>query len=180
MNDDLKKECLKNRKKLFNYFLKMTGGDYDLSDDLTQQTFLKIFVFFDKYNMTKKEYLSTWCLKVGKNIYIDYLRRKKDIFESDLDTSEDKNFSFECILISEENIENNFLKKDLQEKMNEVFDTLSPREKELLLVLKMNVLDGLEYHKISKIVNKSNDTLRQGSVRIRKVLRNKLSEALQF
>jgi len=63
--------------------------------------------------------------------------------------------------------------------MNKVFDTLSPREKEALLVLKMNVLDGLEYRKIAKIMNKSNDTLRQGSVRLRKVLRIKLSEALQ-
>ncbi len=79
MNADLKKECLENRKHLFNYFFRMTGNDYELSQDLTQQTFLKIFVFFDKYNITEKEYLSTWCLKVGKNIYIDYLRKKKEI-----------------------------------------------------------------------------------------------------
>ncbi len=63
--------------------------------------------------------------------------------------------------------------------MNKVFDTLSPREKEALLVLKMNVLDGLEYRKIAKIVNRSNDTLRQSSLRIKRILRNKLSEALQ-
>lgn len=179
MNVDLKKECLKNRKYLFNYFYKMTGYDYELSQDLTQQTFLKIFVFFDKYNITEKEYLTTWCLKVAKNIYIDYLRKKKDILECDLDNLKDETFSFEKHLISEENIEKDFLKKDLQERINKVFDTLSPREKELLLVLKMNVLDDLEYHKIANIVNKSNDSLRQGSSRIKKILRNKLSEALQ-
>jgi len=179
MNVDLKKECLKNRKYLFNYFYKMTGYDYELSQDLTQQTFLKIFVFFDKYNITEKEYLTTWCLKVAKNIYIDYLRKKKDILECDLDNLKDETFSFSDNLISEENIEKDFLKKDLQERINKVFDTLSPREKELLLVLKMNVLDDLEYHKIANIVNKSNDSLRQGSSRIKKILRNKLSEALQ-
>jgi len=180
MNADLKKECLKNRKHLFNYFFRMTGNDYELSQDLTQQTFLKIFVFFDKYNITEKEYLSTWCLKVGKNIYIDYLRKKKEILESDLDDFKEETFSFESYLISDVNIENDFLKKDLQEKMKEVFDTLSPREKEALLVLKMNVLDGLEYRKIAKIVNRSNDTLRQSSSRIKRILRNKLSEALQI
>ena len=179
MNVDLKKECLKNRKYLFNYFYKMTGYDYELSQDLTQQTFLKIFVFFDKYNITEKEYLTTWCLKVAKNIHIDYLRKKKDILECDLDNLKDETFSFYDNLISEENIEKDFLKKDLQERISEVFETLSPREKELLLVLKMNVLDDLEYHKIAKILNKSNDSLRQGSSRIKKILRNKLSEALQ-
>ena len=179
MNADLKKECLKNRKHLFNYFFRMTGNDYELSQDLTQQTFLKIFVFFDKYNIIEKEYLSTWCLKVGKNIYIDYLRKKKEILESDLDDLKDETFSFESYLISEVNIENDFLRKDLQVRMNKVFDTLSPREKEALLVLKMNVLEDLEYHKIAKIVNKSNESLRQSSLRIKRILRNKLSEALQ-
>jgi len=180
MNADLKKECLKYRKLLFNYFYKITGNDYELSQDLTQQTFLKIFIFFDKYNITEKQYLPTWCLKVGKNIYIDYLRKKKDILECDLDDFKEEPFSFSDNLISEENIENYFLKKDLREILNKVFDTLPPREKEALLVLKMNVLDDLEYHKISKIVNRSNDSLRQDSCRIKKILRNKLSGVLQI
>ena len=180
MNADLKNECLKYRKNIFNYFCKMTGYDYELSQDLTQQTFLKIFVYFDKHSITEKEYLRTWCIKVGKNILIDYLRKKKDILECDLDDFKEEPFSFSDDLISEENIEKNFLKKDLQERLNKVFDTLSPREKEALLVLQLNVLDDLEYHKISKIVNRSNDSLRKGSSRIKKILRNKLSEALQI
>ena len=55
MNADLKKECLKYRKRIFNYFYKMTGNDYELSQDLTQQTFLKIFVYFDKHGITEKK-----------------------------------------------------------------------------------------------------------------------------
>jgi RNA polymerase sigma-70 factor (ECF subfamily) len=179
MNTDLKKECLIYRKRLFNYFYKITGNDYELSQDLTQQTFLKIFIFFDKHGITEKEYLPTWCLGVGKNIYIDYLRKKKDILECDLDDFKEKPFSFSENLISEENIENDFLKKDLRERLNKVFDTLSPRDKEALLVLQLNVMDEIEYHKISKIVDRSNDSLRQDSCRIKKVLRNKLSYALQ-
>jgi hypothetical protein len=61
-----------------------------------------------------------------------------------------------------------------------VFDTLSPRDKEALLVLQLNVMDDIEYHKIAKIINKSNDSLRQDSCRIKKILRNKLSGALQI
>ena len=180
MNADLKKECLKHRKRLFNYFYKITGNDYELSQDLTQQTFIKIFVYFDKHSITEKEYLPTWCLKVGKNVYIDYLRKKKDILEWYLDDFKEKTFIFSDNLISEENIENDFLKKDLRERLKKVFDTLSPRDKEALLVLQLNVLDEIQYHKISKIVNRSNDSLRQDSCRIKKILRNKLSGALQI
>jgi RNA polymerase sigma-70 factor (ECF subfamily) len=179
MNKDLKEECSLYRKHIFNYFYKLTGYNYELSEDLTQQTFIKIFTFFDKYNITKKDYLPTWMLKVAKNILIDHLRKKKEVLECDLDSYKDETFTLGDNLIAETNIENDFLKKELQENLNKVFDTLSPREKEALLVLKMNVLEDLEYHKIAKIMNKSNDTLRQGSVRLRKVLRIKLSEALQ-
>ena len=179
MINDLKKECLEYRKCIFGYFVKMTGNDYVLSEDLTQQTFLKIFLYFDKYNITEKEFLPTWLLKVGKNIYIDYLRKKKDLLQSDVDDFEE-NYGFEKFLISDLNIENEFLKKELHVRINDVFDTLSPREQEALSVLKMHVLDGLKYEEISEIVNKSNDSLRQSSLRIKKVLRNKLSEALQI
>lgn len=179
MKKDLREECLLYRKHIFNYFYRNTGYNCELSEDLTQQTFTKIYVYFDKYNITKKEYLPTWMLKVAKNILYDHLRKKKEILQCDLDSYDDETFDFGDNLIAETNIENDFLKKDLQERINKVFDTLSPREKEALLVFKMNVLDGLEYRKIAKIMNKSNDTLRQGSVRLRKVLRIKLSEALQ-
>lgn len=78
MKSKLFDECVKNRKYIFNYFFRMTGYNRDLSEDLTQQTFLKMFTFFTKYNITEKPYLTTWSLKVAKNIYYDYLRRKKE------------------------------------------------------------------------------------------------------
>jgi DNA-directed RNA polymerase specialized sigma24 family protein len=43
----------------------------------------------------------------------------------------------------------------------------------------MHDIDGLEYKEISKITGMSNDSLRQSSLRIKRILRNKLSEALQ-
>jgi hypothetical protein len=39
-------------------------------------------------------------------------------------------------------------------------------------------LDGIEYHKIATIMNKSNDSLRQGTKRLRKILKEKLTAEL--
>lgn len=179
MNKQLAEECLIYRKNVFNYFYKITGYNYELSEDLTQHTFIKIYTFFDKYKIDKKDYLPTWMLKVAKNILIDHLRKKKDVLECELDGVGDETFDIANSQISSTNIEKDYEQKELKERIDSVFDQLPPNQQEALLVLKMNVLEDLEYHKISKIMNKSNDSLRQSSTRIKKVLRNKLSYALQ-
>ena len=179
MKSKLFDECVKNRKYIFNYFFRMTGYNRDLSEDLTQQTFLKMFTFFTKYNITEKPYLTTWSLKVAKNIYYDYLRRKKEILECDVDTQVDEKFSFDSIDAGI-NIELEILNKDLKKRIDDILDTLSLSQKESLDIFKLHIIEQRNYEEISKIKNKSNDSCRAASCRIKKVLNTKLSETLYF
>jgi RNA polymerase sigma-70 factor (ECF subfamily) len=178
MNTKLVNQCLSRRKHIFNYFLRMTGRDYDLSQDLTQQTFLKIITFFDKYKVNEKEYLNTWMIKVAKHILYDHLRKQKYVLQADIE-KDDCDIIYYDGLISETNIEKNYQTKELEEAIEEILSLLPPNQRELFDILKMHDIDGLEYKEISKITGRSNDSLRQGSIRIKKILRNKLSEALQ-
>ena len=178
MKSDLFEECVKYRKWIFNYFYKITGYDYELSQDLTQQTFLKVYTFFNKYSITEKEYLPTWCLKVAKNIHIDHMRKKREILESEMCTDHYKDFNFEKI-VSDFDIEIDFENKDLKRRFDLIFNSLSPNQKEALDILILNKVNGLNYDEISVIKKLSNDSCRQRTTRIRKVLREKLSEALQ-
>ena len=178
MNTKLIDQCLSRRKHIFNYFLRMTGRDYDLSQDLTQQTFLKIITFFDKYKVNEKEYLNTWMIKVAKHILYDHLRKKKYVLQADIE-KDDCDIIYYDGLISETNIEADYQSKELEEAIEEILSLLPPNQRELFDILKMHDIDGLEYKEISKITGRSNDSLRQGSIRIKKILRNKLSEALQ-
>jgi RNA polymerase sigma-70 factor (ECF subfamily) len=156
----------------------MTGSDFDLSQDLTQQTFLKIITFFDKYKVIEKEHLNTWMIKVAKNILYDHLRKKKYVLQADIE-KDDCEIMYYDGLISETNIEVDYQTKELQEALKEIVSLLPPNQRELFDILKMHDIDGLEYKEISKITGKSNDSLRQSSLRIKRILRNKLSEALQ-
>jgi len=178
MNTKLIDQCLSRRKHIFNYFLRMTGRDYDLSQDLTQQTFLKIITFFDKYKVNEKEYLNTWMIKVAKHILYDHLRKQKYVLQADIE-KDDCDIIYYDGLISETNIEADYQSKELEEAIEEILSLLPPNQRELFDILKMHDIDGLEYKEISKITGRSNDSLRQGSIRIKKILRNKLSEALQ-
>jgi RNA polymerase sigma-70 factor (ECF subfamily) len=156
----------------------MTGRDYDLSQDLTQQTFLKIITFFDKYKVIEKEHLNTWMIKVAKHILYDHLRKQKYVLQADIE-KDDCDIIYYDGLISENNIEADYQSKEFQEAIEEILSLLPPNQRELFDILKMHDIDGLEYKEISKITGRSNDSLRQGSIRIKKILRNKLSEALQ-
>ena len=178
MNTKLIDQCLSRRKHIFNYFLRMTGRDYDLSQDLTQQTFLKIITFFDKYKVIEKEHLNTWMIKVAKHILYDHLRKQKYVLQADIE-KDDCDIIYYDGLISENNIEADYQSKEFQEAIEEILSLLPPNQRELFDILKMHDIDGLEYKEISKITGRSNDSLRQGSIRIKKILRNKLSEALQ-
>ena len=179
MNTKLVNQCLSRRKHIFNYFLRMTGSDFDLSQDLTQQTFLKIITFFDKYKVIEKEHLNTWIIKVAKNILYDHLRKKKYVLQADIE-KDDCEIMYYDGLISKTNIEVDYQTKELQEALKEIVSLLPPNQRELFDILKMHDIDGLEYKEISKITGRSNDSLRQGSLRIKRILRNKLSEALQI
>ena len=178
MNTKLVNQCLSRRKHIFNYFLRMTGSDFDLSQDLTQQTFLKIITFFDKYKVIEKEHLNTWMIKVAKHILYDHLRKQKYVLQADIE-KDDCDIIYYDGLISETNIEADYQSKEFQEAIEEILSLLPPNQRELFNILKMHDIDGLEYKEISKITGRSNDSLRQGSLRIKRILRNKLSEALQ-
>ena len=178
MNTKLVNQCMLRRKHIFNYFLRMTGRNYDLSQDLTQQTFLKIITFFDKYKVNEKEYLNTWMIKVAKHILYDHLRKQKYVLQADIE-KDDCDIIYYDGLISETNIEADYQSKEFQEAIEEILSLLPPNQRELFNILKMHDIDGLEYKEISKITGRSNDSLRKGSLRIKRILRNKLSEALQ-
>ena len=178
MNTKLFNQCLSRRKHIYSYFYNLTHRNYDLSQDLTQQTFLKIFTFFDKYNITEKEHLNTWMIKVARNIWYDHLRRKKNVLQAEIEEDE-CDIKYYDKLVSETNIEEDYQIKELKVVIEEIVSLLPPKQRELFKVLQMHELDGLQYKEISKITGITNDSLRQSSSRIKKILRIKLSEALQ-
>ncbi|MBA4318371.1 MAG: RNA polymerase subunit sigma, partial [Flavobacterium sp.] len=58
---------------LFNYAMRITG-DSDDADDLVQETLLKAFRFFDKFE--KGTNSKAWLYRILKNSYINEYRRQ--------------------------------------------------------------------------------------------------------
>lgn len=61
---------------IFSIIYLMTG-DYQLAEDLTQETFIKAYRHVDTFRGEASP--KTWLIKIGRHLTIDYQRRKKPI-----------------------------------------------------------------------------------------------------
>lgn len=65
-------------------FLLKTTADSALTEDLTQDTFLKMIRSIEKYDPGGSASFGTWLVTIAKNCYIDHLRRNR-IYLEDID-----------------------------------------------------------------------------------------------
>jgi len=70
---EFESEALPHADLLYNYALRMTTNAAD-ADDLVQETFLKAFRFWEKYE--KGTNIRAWLFRIMKNSYINRYRRE--------------------------------------------------------------------------------------------------------
>src|SRR5512137_2709287 len=66
-------EALPHSDLLYNFALRMTNNSAD-ADDLLQETFLKAFRFWDKYEQGTN--IRAWLFRIMKNSYINRYRKE--------------------------------------------------------------------------------------------------------
>jgi RNA polymerase sigma-70 factor (ECF subfamily) len=71
LHKEFEREALPHMDILHNYALRMTGNSDD-AEDLVQETFLKAFRFWDKYE--KGTNIRAWLFRIMKNTYINMYR----------------------------------------------------------------------------------------------------------
>ncbi len=57
---------------VYNYVLRLTGGDRSLSEDLTQEVFLRVYQGLPSFSLRSR--FTTWLFQVTKNRVLDELR----------------------------------------------------------------------------------------------------------
>ncbi|MDE5702985.1 MAG: sigma-70 family RNA polymerase sigma factor, partial [Bacteroides sp.] len=58
------------------FFLHLTCGDSELSDDLAQDTFIKAYTHIASFKNLSS--FSTWLYRIAYNVFYDYLRNRKE------------------------------------------------------------------------------------------------------
>lgn len=168
---DFEKEALPHMDLLYNYALRTTGNQDD-AQDLLQETFLKAYRFWDKYE--KGTNIRAWLFRIMKNSYIN--RYRKETKEPDkVDYGDIENF---YNTIRAEYTDTN----DLQEKLfgnllgDEVAKALESLPEDFRTVVILCDIEGMTYEEIAEFIERPIGTVRSRLHRGRKLLQAKLFE----
>ena len=171
LSAEFEKIALPHRNLLFNYALKMTG-DYDDADDLVQETYLKAFRFFDKFEQGTN--IKAWLYRIMKNSFINEYR--KNVKEPNKVDYEDVQNFYENVKPSEitsDHYEEDVYANMLDDNINEALVSL-PEDFRTVIIL--SDIEGYTYDEIADFTDIPVGTVRSRLHRARKMLYSKLSD----
>ncbi len=166
---EFEKEALPHINSLYNYAYRITG-DSDDADDLVQETYLKAFRFFDKFERGTN--CKAWLFRILKNSFInDYRKNTKG--PSKVDYDDIQNF-YENIKASE--VKTQHFEEDVFAKHfdDELTTALSSLPEDFKTVIILSDVEGFTYEEIADFIDSPVGTVRSRLHRARKMLYTKL------
>lgn len=169
LNQEFEREAVPHMDALYNYAVKMTG-DSDDASDLIQETYLKAFRFWDKFE--KGTNCKAWLFRIMKNTFINTYRKTSK--EPDkVDYEEIENF-YENIKPS--STDSAHLEKDIYDNLldDEMSEAISSLPEDFRTVIILCDIEGYTYDEIADFVDVPVGTVRSRLHRARKMLFTKL------
>ena len=145
-------------------FLKLRHKE--TSEDIAQNVFLKALSAIETFEERGLPF-SSWLYKIARNLCLDYFKKKSDVVVAEPE------IFFPNIADEKMTAEESF---DLQERVGRLLraiDSLSDEQKEIVI---MRFVQELSYEEISKILDKSEESLRAQNYRAMKKLKIILKE----
>lgn len=168
---EFEEEAIPHMDVLYNFALRTTGNEDD-ARDLLQETYLKAYRFWDKYE--KGTNIRAWLFRIMKNSYINrYRKETKEPATVDYDDVENFYNS-----IRAESTDPN----DLQEKLfgnllgDEVSKALASLPDDFRTVVILCDIEGMMYEEIAQFLDIPIGTVRSRLHRGRKLLQQRLFE----
>lgn len=168
---EFEREALPHMDLLYNFALRMTNNAAD-ADDLVQETYLKAYRFWDKYE--KGTNIRAWLFRIMKNSYINRYRKESKEPET-VDYDEVKAF---YNTVRDESSDANDLQESLFGNLldDDVASAVASLPDDFRTVVILCDIEGLTYEEIAEFVEIPLGTVRSRLHRGRKLLRSRLIE----
>lgn len=167
-------EAIPHMDSLYNFALRLSGTRED-ANDLLQETYLKAFRFFDKFQ--KGTNCKAWLFRIMKNSYINRYRKAQKTPESvDYDTVSDFYHS-----IRPDGAEGNDLQRDVFNNLltDEVVSAVDRLPSDFRTVVILCDIEDFTYEEIAEFVDCPVGTVRSRLHRGRRLLREYLGSYAQ-
>ncbi len=169
MNRDGFEEIITEYLKLVYNFVYRFVGDQAMAEDITQETFVKVWKNLKKFN--QKQNFKTWIFTVARNTAIDWLRKKRNITFSELDRNlEEGKISFEENIVNLEPLPDEvFEKKELVQKLEKILSQIHPDFREIII---LHHTEEMTFEEVARIVGKPVNTVKSQYRRALHQIRN--------
>ena len=168
---EFEREALPHMDILYNFALRTTGNKDDAAD-LLQETFLKAYRFWNKYE--KGTNIRAWLFRIMRNSYINrYRKETREPATVDFDGIQEYYNTIRATTVDD---------SDLQEKMyggalgDEITRALESLPEDFRTAVILCDIEGLTYEEIAEFVDVPVGTVRSRLHRGRKLLQAKLFE----
>lgn len=132
----------KYQSQVRRFFLNQTCGDEYLSDDLAQETFIKVYKNLGKFKNLSN--FSTWLYRIAYNVFYDYIRQKKEMANLESSNAEKIHFT----------------ESNQFEKKNDIYLALNQLKDTERTCVTLFYMEDVSIDKISKIVNCPSGTVK--------------------
>lgn len=146
----------KYREQIFGVIYNLTSNRADASD-LTQDTFIKAFQAIGRFK--GKSSFFTWLYRIAINTSMTFLKKQGRRRYINVETLTEEASSAEIVekLVAKNRSEKGALVHELQEKLNESLQKLSPKHRTVVI---LHEIQGLEHSEIAEITKTSVGTVR--------------------
>jgi RNA polymerase sigma-70 factor (ECF subfamily) len=146
----------KYRQRIFSVIYNLTGNREDASD-LAQETFIKAFQSISRFKGRSSFY--TWVYRIAVNTTLSFLKKRNRRRFFSFETIDEEIPRSEVLeaLVSRSRSEKGALLRELQEKLNDSLQKLSPKHRTVVV---LHEIEGLEHAEIAEITKTSVGTVR--------------------
>ncbi|NCC98649.1 MAG: sigma-70 family RNA polymerase sigma factor [Bacteroidia bacterium] len=146
--------------------------DQDISDDIFQETFIKVITCIRQDNYTESGKFRFWVMRIAHNLVIDYLRVIKS---SNTVLADNEDYSlFNNANLSDKNIEDNFIENQTIKEIHALIETLPKLQREIII---MRFFKNMTFKEISEksgvSINTSLGRMRYALLNMRKIAQEK-------
>ncbi|MBO5303143.1 MAG: RNA polymerase sigma factor [Lachnospiraceae bacterium] len=160
---DMAHMCEEYYQTVLGYLISLTGGNYDVAEELTQETFYRAIKNAKSFRGDSK--MSTWLCQIAKYTFYQYIDRKNRHKEVSMDTVTD--------LEAAQQIEKQYI--DEEQKL-EILKVIQKQQSPLKDVLMLRLLGDLSFKEIGEILGKNENWARVTFYRGKQIIGKELKE----